>query len=70
MEGKIINNSKYIILFNNRNLNELSEDLMQLFLNRTEIVELNLSNNALKKLPIEISFLTSLTKLDIKNNNF
>ena len=53
-----------------RNLNESSEDLMNLFLNCPEILELDLSNNMLTKLPLEISFLTCLTKLDIRNNAF
>ena len=70
MEGISNNNKKYIIFFINRNLNETSEDLMQLFLNCTEVVELDLSNNMLTKLPLEISFLTCLSKLDIRNNNF
>ena len=43
---------------------------MQLFLNCTEVIELDLSNNMLTKLPLEISFLTCLTKLDIRNNAF
>ena len=51
-------------------MNENSEDLMQLFLNCTEVIELDLSNNLLTKLPLEISFLTCLTKLDIRNNAF
>ena len=62
--SKIFNN------YYNRNLNETSEDLMQLFLNCTEVIELDLSNNMLTKLPLEISFLTCLTKLDIRNNAF
>ena len=43
---------------------------MNLFLNYSEVIELDLSNNLLTKLPLEISFLTSLTKLDIRNNAF
>jgi Leucine-rich repeat (LRR) protein len=43
---------------------------MNLFLNYPEITELDLSNNMLTKLPLEISFLTCLTKLDIRNNAF
>ena len=43
---------------------------MQLFLNCTEVIELDLSNNMLTKLPLEISFITCLTKLDIRNNAF
>ena len=43
---------------------------MNLFLNFPEIIELDLSNNLLTKLPLEISFLTRLTKLDIRNNVF
>ena len=43
---------------------------MQLFLNCTEVIELDLSNNMLTKIPLEISFLTCLTKLDIRNNAF
>ena len=43
---------------------------MQLFLNCAEVIELDLSNNMLTKLPLEISFLTCLTKLDIRNNAF
>ena len=43
---------------------------MNLFLNCPEIIELDLSNNMLTKLPLEISFLTCLTKLDIRNNSF
>ena len=58
----------YIYLY--RNINETSEDLMNLFLNCPEIIELDLSNNMLTKLPLEISFLTCLTKLDIRNNTF
>ena len=38
---------------------------MNLFINCPEITELDLSNNMLSKLPLEISFLTCLTKLDI-----
>ena len=53
-----------------RNINETSEDLMNLFLNCPEVVELDLSNNMLTKLPLEISFMTCLTKLDIRNNAF
>ena len=58
----------YIYLY--RNINETSEDLMNLFLNCPETIELDLSNNMLTKLPLEISFLTCLTKLDIRNNAF
>jgi Leucine-rich repeat (LRR) protein len=43
---------------------------MNLFLNCPEVIELDLSNNMLSKLPLEISFLTCLTKLDIRNNAF
>ena len=43
---------------------------MQLFLNCSEVIDLDLSNNMLTKLPLEISFLTCLTKLDIRNNAF
>jgi Leucine-rich repeat (LRR) protein len=43
---------------------------MNLFLNCPEVVELDLSSNLLTKLPLEISFLTCLTKLDIRNNAF
>ena len=43
---------------------------MNLFLNCPEVVELDLSSNSLTKLPLEISFLTCLTKLDIRNNAF
>jgi len=43
---------------------------MNLFLNYTEVIELDLSNNVLTKLPLEISLLTNLTKLDIRNNAF
>ena len=43
---------------------------MNLFLNCPETIELDLSNNMLTKLPLEISFLTCLTKLDIRNNAF
>ena len=53
-----------------RNLNETSEELMNLFINCPEVIELDLSNNMLSKLPLEISFLTCLTKLDIRNNAF
>ena len=69
VEGK----SKYLLnikLYIYRNINESSEDLMNLFLNCPEIIELDLSNNMLTKLPLEISFLTCLTKLDIRNNAF
>lgn len=59
-----------LILYHNRNLNESSNDLMNLFLNCPEVVELDLSSNMLTKLPLEISFLTCLTKLDIRNNAF
>ena len=58
----------YIYLY--RNINETSEDLMNLFLNCPETIELDLSNNMLTKLTLEISFLTCLTKLDIRNNAF
>jgi len=64
---------KYLIIKsfnNNRNLTETSEELMNLFLNYSEVIELDLSNNLLTKLPLEISFLTNLTKLDIRNNAF
>ena len=69
MEG---NSTKIILyyIYLNRNINETSEDLMNLFLNCPEIIELDLSNNMLTKLPLEISFLTCLTKLDIRNNAF
>ena len=53
-----------------RNINETSEDLMNLFINCPEIIELDLRNNMLTKLPLEISFLTCLRKLDIRNNAF
>ena len=43
---------------------------MNIFLNCPEIIDLDLSNNMLTKLPLEISFLTCLTKLDIRNNSF
>ena len=43
---------------------------MNLFLNCPDIVELDLSDNMLTKLPLEISFLTCLNKLDIRNNSF
>ena len=43
---------------------------MNLFLNCPAVIELDLSNNMLSKLPLEISFLTCLTKLDIRNNAF
>ena len=43
---------------------------MNLFLNYPQVIELDLSNNLLSKLPLEISFLTNLTKLDIRNNAF
>ena len=55
---------------NYRNINETSEELMNLFINCPEVIELDLSNNMLSKLPLEISFLTCLTKLDIRNNAF
>ena len=65
MEGNISN-----IKFIYRKLNENSEELMNLFLHCSEVTELNISNNLLSKLPLEISFLTCLTKLDIRNNIF
>ena len=43
---------------------------MNIFLNNPEVTELDLSNNLLTKLPLEIGFLTCLTKLDIRNNIF
>ena len=43
---------------------------MNIFLNCPEITELDLSDNKLRKLPLEISFLICLTKLDIRNNSF
>jgi Leucine-rich repeat (LRR) protein len=43
---------------------------MQIFLNCTDVIELDLSNNMLTKIPLEISFLTCLTKLDVRNNPF
>ena len=43
---------------------------MNILLNNPEVTELDLSNNQLTKLPLEISFLTCLTKLDIRNNIF
>ena len=43
---------------------------MNLFLNSPEVIELDLSNNMLTKIPLEIKFLTCLTKLDIRNNAF
>jgi Leucine-rich repeat (LRR) protein len=55
---------------NYRNIDETSEELMNLFINCPEVIELDLSNNMLSKLPLEISFLTCLTKLDIRNNAF
>ena len=42
---------------------------MNLFINCPEVIELDLSNNMLSKLPLEISFLTCLTKLDKSLNN-
>ena len=65
-----INNNNNKIDLSNRNLSETSKELMNLFLNNPEIIELDLSNNNLTKLPLEISFLTVLTKLDIRNNKF
>ena len=59
-----------MIISYNRNLTESSEELMNIFMNYPEVIELDLSNNSLKKLPLEISFLKCLTKLDIRNNNF
>ena len=59
-----------MIILYNRNLTESSEELMNLFMNYPEVIELDLSNNLLTKLPLEISFLKCLTKLDIRNNNF
>ena len=59
-----------MIILYNRNLTESSEELMNLFMNYPEVIELDLSNNSLKKLPLEISLLKCLTKLDIRNNNF
>ena len=53
-----------------RNLSETSNELINLFLNYPQVIELDLSNNLLTKLPLEISFLTNLTKLDIRNNAF
>lgn len=43
---------------------------MNIFLNYPELIELDISNNMLTKLPLEISFLTCLSKLDIRNNAF
>ena len=60
----------HILFYPYRNINESSEDLMNLFLNCPDIVELDLSDNMLTKLPLEISFLTCLNKLDIRNNSF
>ncbi len=51
-------------------MTETSEELLDLFINHQEITELDLSNNNLTKLPLGISFLTSLKKLDIRNNIF
>ena len=53
-----------------RNLTETSNELINLFLNYPQVIELDLSNNLLTKFPLEISFLTNLTKLDIRNNAF
>ena len=53
-----------------RNLTETSNELINLFLNYPQVIELDLSNNLLTKLPLEISFLTNLTKVDIRNNAF
>ena len=64
---------KYIIeslFYAYRNLTETSNELINLFLNYPQVIELDLSNNLLTKLPLEISFLTNLTKLDIRNNAF
>jgi hypothetical protein len=65
-----INNNNNKIDLSNHNLSETSKELINLFLNYPEIIELDLSNNNLTKLPLEISFLTVLTKLDIRNNKF
>ncbi len=70
MEGNKYILIQHIIYCFYRNLNENSEELMNLFMNCPEVVELDLSNNMLTKLPLEISFLTCLTKLDIRNNAF
>ena len=58
------------LFYDYRNLTESSNELMNLFLNYPQVIELDLSNNLLSKLPLEISFLTNLTKLDIRNNAF
>ena len=58
------------LLYAYRNLTETSNELINLFLNYPQVIELDLSNNLLTKLPLEISFLTNLTKLDIRNNAF
>ena len=43
---------------------------MNLFLNSPEVIELDLSNNMLTKIPLEIKFRTCFTYLDIRNNAF
>ena len=58
------------LFYDYRNLTESSNELMNLLLNYPQVIELDLSNNLLSKLPLEISFLTNLTKLDIRNNAF
>ena len=54
----------------NKNLTENSDELLTILMKNPEITELDISNNNLSKLPIEITFLTCLSVLDIRNNNF
>ena len=69
-EGILILYINETLFYDYRNLTESSNELMNLFLNYPQVIELDLSNNLLSKLPLEISFLTNLTKLDIRNNTF
>ena len=54
----------------NKNLTENSDELLTILMKNPEITELDISNNNLSKLPIKITFLTYLSVLDIRNNNF
>lgn len=54
----------------NKNFTENSDELLTILMKNPEITELDISNNNLTKLPIEITFLTCLSVLDIRNNNF
>ena len=53
-----------------RDYTETNKDLINFLMNNPETTELDLSNNLLRELPMEITFLSCLSKLNIQNNFF